>query len=326
METTKPSRFKALIRSDDGYEIAPCTDSYIPIQNRELMEAFFQVAGDAGVRITSAGLLYGGARVFAVARMPASFDLPVGAAWAEAMRRNPDHGWVEQDTTVLQIVMSTGHEPGQKARFHAVACRLVCSNSARITEMLGTVAIAHRGNGARMRLREVGRSINQAVDQFRAYQRKAEILRDTKSSPELDRAYVIQLMAPELFAAVVAETRERLRQAHPGGLGGPDLLNAVVERTHAARFDEALHVRSVAAVLDAIQTQPGAAMGSGSLWNSYNGVTYQVDHRSGHNLDAAVESSLYGQGDKLKLRAMDLALAYAEAAGARGVVNGQVVN
>lgn len=324
-EATKPSRFKVLIRSDNGYEIGPCTDSYTPIQNRELMGAFFEAAGEAGVRITRAGTLYGGARVYAAAEMPASFDLPVGPAWRDAMRRDPDHGWIGSDKTVLQIVMSTGHEPGQKARFSAQAYRLICSNGARITEVLGSVAVAHRGNGSRMRLWQVGESINRAVEQFKGYQRKAELLRALKSSTELDRAYVVQLMAPELFAAVVAETQEQVHQAHPGGLTGTDLLNAVIERTYTQKFEVALQTRSVAAVLDAIQTQPGAGMAAGTLWNTYNGVTYQVDHRSGRNLDAAVESSLYGQGDKLKVRAMDLALEYAEASGARGVVHGQVV-
>ncbi len=60
-----------------------------------------------------------GARVFAAARMPASFTLPVGLGWEEAMRRNPDHPWIAEDKTVLEIIMSTGHEPGQKARFSA---------------------------------------------------------------------------------------------------------------------------------------------------------------------------------------------------------------
>jgi len=322
----KDSRFKALVRSDTGYEIAPCSTIYTPIQNRALMGAFFQAAGDAGVKLTRAGSLYGGARVYAVAEMPASFSLSVTPAWSEAMRRNPDHAWIAEDKTVLQIVMSTGHEPGQKARFSAQAYRLVCSNGARITEVLGTVAIAHRGNTARARLFEVGEAINQAVSQFQAYQRKAEILHATRSTPELDRAYVVNLLAPELWAAVVAETEAQVHGAHPGRLTGTDLLNAVIERTYTARFEAALQTRSVAAVLDAIQTQPGAGMAAGTLWSTYNGVTYQVDHRAGRNLDAAVESSLYGVGDRLKVRALDLALDYAEAAGARGVVNGQVVN
>jgi hypothetical protein len=320
-DTTRPSRFKALVRSDNGHEIAPCSDSYTPIQNRDLMGAFFQAAGDAGVRVTHAGMLYEGARVFATAEMPASFELPVGQAWLDRIRRDPDHGWRTADKTVLQIVMSTGHEPGQKARFMAQAYRLICSNGARLTEMLGSVAIAHRGSrqATRLGLWEVGESINKAVEQFRAYQHKAEILHDAKSSGELDRAYVVELLAPEAWRAIVAETEAQVHQAHPGRLTGTDLLNAIIERTYTARFESALETRSVAAVLDAIQTQTGAEMAAGTLWGTYNGVTYHVDHRAGRNIDAAVESSLYGQGDKLKVRAMDLAMVYAEAAGARVV-------
>jgi hypothetical protein len=99
----------------------------------------------------------------------------------------------------------------------------------------------------------------------------------------------------------------------------------VVEETYTQRFETALQTRSLAAVLDAIQSQPGAAMARGTLWNTFNGVTYQVDHRAGRNLDAAVESSLMGTGDRIKRSALDLALTYAEAAGNRGVRGGRLV-
>lgn len=325
IQGTKPSRFKALIRSDNGYEIAPCTDAYTPIQNRSLMAAFFRAAGDAGVKLTRAGCYDGGARVFATAEMPASFSLPVGKDWEERMRRDPSHNWATEDKTVLQIVMVSGHEPGYKARIMAQAWRLVCLNGARVTRNLGEFAVAHRGM-AGQRLFDVAALLAEATDGFRQYGKAAQVLRDTKSTREMDRAYAVQLMAPEMWAAIVNETEERIHGAHPGHLTGTDLLNAVVERTATAKFEAALQERSVAALLDAIQVQPGAGMAAGTLWGTYNGATYQVDHRAGRSVDAALDGSLFGAGDKLKTRAMDLALVYAEAAGNRNVREGRLVN
>lgn len=321
----KDSRFKALVRSDNGYEIAPASESYTPIQNRQLMATFFQAAGDAGVKLSRAGCYDGGARVFASAEMPASFSLPVGTAWEEMMRRNPDHGWAKEDKTVLQIVMTSGHEPGYKARIMAQAWRLICLNGARVTRSLGEYAVAHRGNAVQ-RLFNVQALMAEAVGGFQQYGKAAQVLRDTRSTREMDRAYAINLLAPEAWAAIMAETEERVNNAHPGRLAGSDLLNAVIERTHTAKFEAALQERSVAAVLDAIQTQPGAAMAAGTLWGTYNAVTYHVDHRAGRSVDSGLDGSLFGAGDKLKTRAMDLALVYAEAAGNRAVVDGRLVN
>jgi len=328
-ETTRPSRFKALVRSDDGYELGPCTEQYTPIQNRDLLKQFFATAAGAGVKLTRAGCYDGGTRVFATAELPQhSFTLPVGQAWTDAMRRNPDHGWVTEDKTTLQLVMASGHTPGIKAHFFLQAWRLICSNGARVTRDLGDVSIAHRGS-PKAGLEAIQELVADASNGFQNYARKARVLRDTKSNQELDRAYVVNLLAPEMWRAIVNETEERVNsrgRALGAQMSPTDLINAVIERTHTARFEAALQTRSVAAVLDAIQTQPGAAMAHGTLWNTYSGTTYQVDHRAGRNIDAAVESSLFGTGAKLKAQAMELALVYAEAAGARGVVNGVVVN
>lgn len=324
-ETTRPSRFKALVRSDDGYELGPCTEAYTPIQNRDLLRQFFAVAESAGVKLTKAGCYDGGARVFATAELPHhSFTLPISQKWTDAMRRNPDHGWVTEDKTTLQLVMASGHTPGLKAQFFLQAYRLVCLNGARVSRNLSEVGIAHRGN-VKEALAAIRELVSEAANGFDDYKRKAEILRSTQSGAEMDRAYVVNLLAPELFQAIVAETEAQVHGAHAARLSGTDLLNAVIDRTYTARFEAALQTRSVAAVLDAIQSQPGAAMAQGTLWNTYNGVTYQVDHRAGRNIDAAVESSLFGSGSKLKTRAMDLALQYAEAAGTRGVAGGKVM-
>lgn len=323
----KASRFTALVRSDDGYELGPCTPAYTVIQNRELMSQFFGTVEGLGIKLSRAGCYDGGARVVATAELPHSFSLPTSSAWGEQVRRNmdePGHIMTVDDKTTLQLVMSSGHTPGIKARYFLQAWRLICSNGARVSRTLGDVAVAHRGD-PREQLESIRALVSEAANEFDQYRKKAEILRSTQSGKEMDRAYVLNLLAPELFRAIVAETELRVHGAHAAPLTGTDLLNAVIDQTYTARFEAALETRSVQAVLDAIETQPGAAMARGTLWSTYNGVTYQVDHRSGRSVDAAVESSLFGDGSKLKVKAMDLALEYAEAAGTRGIRQGVLI-
>lgn len=65
---------------------------------------------------------------------------------------------------------------------------------------------------------------------------------------------------------------------------------------------------------DALETQPGAEYAEGSWWQAFNAVTYTVDHLRGNKQDRRLESAWYGDGAKLKNRALELATEYADAA------------
>lgn len=329
--TDLPSRYYAIVRSDNLYEIAPCSAGYRPIQNHALMSAFMDAAKCADIRITSAVSLYGGARLFATAEMPLSFTLTADTAFSNGAKPETEFlsgsaiKGMDRDKTVLELVMSTGHEPGYKARIGARVRRLLCDNGMTITAAMGSATVTHRGQDAMLKLNRVVETIGAAIEGFSLYRRQAEILRATPSHAALDRAYVVQLLDGPAWDAIVAETQARITSARTTPLTGTDLINAVVDQTYTQRFEIALQARSLAAVLDAIQSSPGAQEAGNTLWRTLNGVTYQVDHRAGRNLDAAVESSLYGAGDRLKRSALDLAMVYAEAAGNLAVRGGKVV-
>lgn len=70
--------------------------------------------------------------------------------------------------------------------------------------------------------------------------------------------------------------------------------------------------RTAGEVMRVLQTQPGSSTAHGTLWNAYNAVTYHVDHVRGRNADTAVESALFGEGDRLKNSALELAMDYTE--------------
>ena len=62
-----------------------------------------------------------------------------------------------------------------------------------------------------------------------------------------------------------------------------------------------------------LETQPGAEFGEGSWWQSFNAVTYLTDHLAGRNFDSRMTSAWYGVNKNLKVKALDLAMEYAEA-------------
>ena len=69
-------------------------------------------------------------------------------------------------------------------------------------------------------------------------------------------------------------------------------------------------------VYEALEQQPGANLKSskGTWWGAMNAVTFVVDHKWGHDRDAAMHNAWFGGRASLKTRAMTKAIEYAEAA------------
>ena len=66
--------------------------------------------------------------------------------------------------------------------------------------------------------------------------------------------------------------------------------------------------------LDVIHTQPGSKFAEGSWWQAFNAVTYLVDHKIGKTQEGRLASSWFGPNRSLKLKALERAVEYAEAA------------
>ena len=66
--------------------------------------------------------------------------------------------------------------------------------------------------------------------------------------------------------------------------------------------------------LEVMPLQPGAEMGKGSFWQAYNAVTYLTDHELGRSADSRLASAWYGLNKVKKVKALETAIKYAEAA------------
>ena len=72
--------------------------------------------------------------------------------------------------------------------------------------------------------------------------------------------------------------------------------------------------KSAARALELVHEQPGANFAEGSWWQAFNAVTYLVDHEVGRSVDSRLQSAWFGPNKQLKVRAMEKAVEYAEAA------------
>ena len=72
--------------------------------------------------------------------------------------------------------------------------------------------------------------------------------------------------------------------------------------------------RQAKACMEVLDTQPGAEFGRGSFWQAFNTVTYLTDHELGRSADTRLTSAWFGVNRKKKMKALDLAVEFAEAA------------
>jgi len=63
-----------------------------------------------------------------------------------------------------------------------------------------------------------------------------------------------------------------------------------------------------------LETQPGAEYGAGSWWQALNSVTYLTDHKMGRETDSRLTSAWFGANQTRKIRAVEKAVEFANAA------------
>jgi len=66
--------------------------------------------------------------------------------------------------------------------------------------------------------------------------------------------------------------------------------------------------------LQILNTQPGATYAEGSFWQAFNAVTYLTDHEMGRDVNSRIKQSWFGYNQRLKAKALQTAVEYAEAA------------
>lgn len=72
--------------------------------------------------------------------------------------------------------------------------------------------------------------------------------------------------------------------------------------------------RAAVRAMDILVNQPGAKFAEGSWWQPFNAVTYMTDHLVGRSADTRLTSAWYGANRGLKIKALEKAVEYAEAA------------
>lgn len=321
-ETRAWADYKALVRSDNGYPMAPATKDYKPFQNHQIVHGMRQV-GDAGsFQIQRIGQLDKGRRIWAVGTVPGhAFDLAGGQKHFNVSGPQvgavgqPGHGMMKTDRTTLEVRMSSGHVPGTAFTLSFIAKRALCENGAELDVRLGTFKLAHRGEFGSAQLAAIRRFLGNAGVVFKQYEEQAKLLWATSADRAESMIYVAQLLQPKIFADMVERNliSEETRNFRPMGFHPGRLLDQIIGHHEQMEFVEQGINRAGARVLDLLTLQPGADAAPETMWNTYNAVTYFVDHERGRSEDSGLNAAMFGEGAQIKREALALAVEYANA-------------
>lgn len=314
-KTIPASGWKAIIRpdktTDTGFRILDVASSgYEITANADLFEVFDRIAKMGEMKLEYAGAINHGERLFAIARIAGEFHFP-----GVSDKSRIDHGVGTHeldDSTYLKVLMGAGHRAGIANTIDILAERQICTNGAVITQAAGRWKFVHRKKFTSADKEEIVAFVGRARALFEQYKEKAELLHSTKFEKEISQLYVVELLQKQLLADV----RKAILEKHTGWTEDTlEYEKALVDTvmTQGRKVLDpgnfSLPVRTVIAKID---NQPGAEFAPDTAWNTYNAVTYYIDHLKGRTADTGLESAFYGGGAKTKFEALSLAVNYAD--------------
>jgi phage/plasmid-like protein (TIGR03299 family) len=179
------------------------------------------------------------------------------------------------DVTESYLLLSSFHMYGFSTDIRFTPIRVVCNNTLQMAlagEGKHSLKIPHK---VRFDVEAAQDTVDVARKQLEAYKEQAEFLGSRRAEPGDEQAYLMKL-----FPAT-----EGSKKADNDNLS-----------------------RSAYRALRLVEAQPGADFAAGSWWQTYNAVTYLIDHEYGRSADSRLWSAWYGQNQRKKVQALNLAV------------------
>lgn len=250
-----------LFRSDTKDALGVVSDSYKVVQPREVLEFFRNWADAGGMTIESAGVLFGGKRYFATAKLAEGVCIDGYA-----------------DKVVPYALLSTSADGSLATEARWTTVRVVCNNTLTMArDGKAAVRVTHRSEFKPDDVRSV---LEEANAEFKAFMEMGRQLAAIKVHRPLAEDLCV-----ELFRT------------------GKKDADAIRESRGFIRVMELFNGAARGATLETAQE---------TAWGWLNAVTEYADHHiRAHSDENRTASALWGQGDALKNRAVELALAAA---------------
>jgi phage/plasmid-like protein (TIGR03299 family) len=250
-----------LFRSDTKAPLGVVSRSYHVVQPDEVLEFFRGWAEQGGLTIESAGVLFGGKRYFATAKLAEGVDL----------------GGKHKDKVVPYALLSTSADGSLATECRWTTVRTVCNNTLTMARA-GSAACHRTTHRSKFQPNEARKSVEAANAEFGAFMEMARDLAMIKVNAEKAQDLTLRL-----FRA---------------GKKDEDAIRA------SAGYNRVLGLFGGDGKGSTLDT----AWETG--WGFLNSVTEYADqHIRSQSEENRIASALWGQGDELKQKALDLVTA-----------------
>lgn len=280
----------AIVRSDTGASMGIVGSGYNIVQPYEVLEFFRDLVDSSGFQLTTAGTLFGGRRMWALAKIT---DAKIS-------------GW---DQIGAYLLLSTSSDGSMATEGRKTTVCVVCNNtlSMALRRDNARARVSHRVSMAMTQLRaELG--LERSKEEFAAWIESANALAKAKVSDATADDFVLQLLrgaaADETLAAQVNEASIGTGDTFAQLMAGPFVPKDMEAAQRRPRGADAILELFEGAGRGA--TQVGR---SGTAWGLVNAVTEYVDHiKPSKSDDQRVANAWWGNGDQLKAEVMSMAL------------------
>lgn len=283
-EVIPVSDYYVLVRDSDNKTFGPCGPKFVPSQNADAFKFFEKFTSVGDMSMDTAGALKGGEQVWGLAKINDGFTLP------------------GDDRVLGYLLVSVSHKWGKANEIRFTPIRVVCNNTltyALADKTRPSFKMPHLTALDAEVFKSAEEALGIAGDRMKDFKESAEFLSSKNYTSQNVVSYISELFQPELL-----EQQKNIEQMSD--------IKAIA--TRQSMVDE--FKRIPAMVHQALEEQPGANLKSskGTWWGAANAVTFIVDHKWGHDRDAALHNAWFGSRASLKQKAISKALEYAKAA------------
>lgn len=180
------------------------------------------------------------------------------------------------DTIESYLLFTNPHKFGQSIDVRFTPIRVVCNNTLTLSLNTNSERMVKKNHRTVFDAEEVKEALGIATDKLAKYKEMAQFLGSKRYTEDKLKEY-FQGVFPSL-----AKTKDFSRAASQA--------------------------------LEVIHTQPGAEYAEGSWWQAFNAVTFLTDHKLGRSADTRLTSAWFGPNKNLKVKALEKAVEFAEAA------------
>lgn len=288
---------RANVRSDTGALLGTVGAQYQPLQNSEAFAFMDGIVGEGQAAYHTAGAVFGGKKVWMLAKLPRTIKT------------------TRKDVSECYLLLTNCHDGTEAMRFLTTTVRVVCNNTLSLSlNAAGQSGVWYRHTGdLSAKLGEARKMLGMADEAITELETATQKLAATKlTAKELgDYAQTLFPHDDEHCAALVkrmAKEKDDRAQLMRQLLANHEELTEQTRKRNEGIVEQ---------ILANHENERQAVAKRGTAWAAYNAVSEWVDwQRGSRTADKHFATTLFGKGNDLKIDALDLAVAYADASAA----------